>query len=336
MPFFGNHRCTHHAVMISNKDRYREFCETGPLDIPVFMQYWWMETVCEGKQWDVAIACEGDKITGVMPFLYGRKFGMNYVLQPQLTQFSGPYYCYPEGLTHFQRLEFEKRTARKLLHQIDALRPSYVNIRFSPKVTNWLPFYWAGYKQTTRYTYRLEDISDTTRLFDGFERHERQRRIRRYEHVLSVRYDMQPSEFAEFHQRYWESKGQRDILKKDFIERVCRTAIDRGNGVIVSVYDEAGRLLVAGFAVYDSNCAHSLMAAFDVNLHQSGHSEILVWSLLKYLSGKTKAYDFEGSMDEGIEYYNRSFGTCQTPFFEITKSNSKLFDILLKLKQKTL
>ena len=201
---------------------------------------------------------------------------------------------------------------------------------FSPQVTNWLPFYWNGYSQTTRYTYRIEDISNPQAVFDAFDHEKRQRKIRRYEQCTTVRYDMQADAFAAFHRRYWESKGQKDLLPQWLIEHVCRTAIERGNGVIASLMDEAGNLLCARFVVYDSRCAYALMSAADMRLHRSGHNETLVWSLLQYLSDKSRSFDFEGSMDEGIEYFYRSFGARQTPFFQISKCN-KLIKTLLKV-----
>ena len=41
---------------MGNKEIYRELCETEGSAIPLFLQYWWMETVCEGKQWDVLLS----------------------------------------------------------------------------------------------------------------------------------------------------------------------------------------------------------------------------------------------------------------------------------------
>lgn len=291
-----------------------------------------METVCVGKQWNVAMAYDGDKVLGVMPFLYGRKFGLTYVLQPQLTQFSGPLYLYPEALPESKRLEFEKSTAKLLIQQIESLKPAFFVQHFSPEITNWLPFHWAGYKQTTRYTYRIPDISDPQRVFDAFDVEKRQRKIRRYEQSTSVRFDMSPAQFASFHVKYWADKGQSDLLGASFIERVCRAAVERGNGVIASLYDEQDRLLSARFVLYDDRCAYSLMSAHDMSLHKSGHSETLFWGLVKYLAARTKAYDFEGSMDEGIEYFYRSFGAVQTPFFEIVKFRNRLFELILEKK----
>lgn len=318
---------------MSDKDLYKQYCETEGAKIPLFMQYWWMEAVCQDKTWDVAIARDGDAILGVMPYLYGRKMGMTYILQPQLTQYSGPFYCYPDGLNEQQRLEFEKDVARKLIAQIEERRPAIFLQHFSPQVANWLPFYWTGYSQTTRYTYRLDDISDPQRLFDSFDREKRQRKIRRYEDCTSVRYDMSPAEFADLHACYWHDKGKRDLLRKDLIEHVCSTAVARGNGVIASLHDADGKLLVARFVAYDSRCAYALMSAYKVDTHRSGHNETLLWALLQYLSDKTKSFDFEGSMDEGIEYFYRSFGAHQTPYFEISKYRNSLVRWLMKLKK---
>jgi len=141
---------------------------------------------------------------------------------------------------------------------------------------------------------------------------------------------MSPRDFADFHTSYWNWKGKRDVLDKRLIERVCSAAVERGQGVVAALYDENGSLLSARFAVYDSRCAYSLMSAHDNALHKNGHSETLFWDLIKFLSDKTVAFDFEGSMDEGIEFFYRSFGARQTPFFEIGKSRNALIDFLIK------
>lgn len=317
---------------MNNKEKYKEICESGEYAIPLFLQYWWMETVCEGKQWDVALAYDGERIAAAMPFHYVDRFGLRFVVQPQLTQFSGPVYFYPHGISESHRLDFEKQVADSLLHQIDDLHPHFFLQNFSPDVTNWLPYYWTGYRQITRYTYRIGDIRDPQRVFDGFDPEKRQRKIRRYENVTSVRFDMSPRDFADFHTRYWKGKGKRDVLDKRLIERVCVAAVERGQGVVAALYDENGSLLSARFAVYDSHCAYSLMSAHDNALHKNGHSETLFWELIKFLSDKTVVFDFEGSMDPGIEHFYRSFGTKQTPFSVIYKYRFPLLAKLIGLK----
>ena len=315
---------------MSYKEKYWEICESGEYYVPLFLQYWWMEAVCEGKQWDVALASDGDTVRGAMPFHVVSKYGFRFAVQPQLTQFSGLVYFYPENMSESHRLDFEKQVAGSLLRQIDDLRLHSFLQNFSPDITNWLPFYWAGYRQTTRYTYRIDDIRDPQKVFDGFDAEKRQRKIRRYENTTNVRFDISPRDFADFHTHYWNGKGKHDVLDKRLIERVCTAAIDRGQGVIAALYDDNDDLLSARFVAYDSRCAYSLMSAHDNALHKNGHSETLFWELIKFLSDKTVAFDFEGSMDEGIEFFYRSFGARQTPFFEISKSRNALIDFLIK------
>ena len=34
---------------------------------------------------------------------------------------------------------------------------------------NWMPFYWKGFTQTTRYTYQIRDIQNLDKVWDGFD-----------------------------------------------------------------------------------------------------------------------------------------------------------------------
>ena len=319
---------------MTSKQTYKQICEQRPDDVPLFQQYWWLEAVCDGKKWDVALAYDGDNIVGAMPFHFVRRMGFTFILQPQLTQFLGPLFFYGANDTQSHRLDFEKNVVSKLIDQLEVIKPAATIIHTSPQIVNWLPFYWRGYRQTTRYTYRIPDISDVNAVFAAFDKSKRQRKITKIEKQTSVRYDMTAADFAVFHHRYWESKGCKDLLSESFIERVCSAAISRGQGVIGSLYDEDSKLLAARFVAYDNHSAYSLLSAMEPSLHRSGHSETLMWELIRYLSGKTHAFDFEGSMDEGIEYFYRSFGAQQTPFFELCKYRNSLFELVLRNKHR--
>ena len=317
---------------MDRKSIYRQYCEAAGDNVPLFQQYWWMETVCKGKEWDVALAMKGDKVEGAMPFLLRRRWGLTYILQPQLTQYSGPHYCYPDQLSENERVGFEHRVGRELLRQLDDYKPIYVLQHFSTQVSNWLPFYWDGFKQTTRYTYRINDIGDTERLFACFDRDERQKKITRLAATTEVRFDMSAADFARFHIAYWRSKGEQDLLSESFIARVCEESIRRGHGVIASLHDQEGRLVAARFVVYDSREAYSLMSALEPTCYRNGYTETLVWGVLQWLSTKTKVFDFEGSMDEGIEHFYRSFGAVQTPYFEVSRLRRRWFGLVLRLR----
>src|SRR6185369_16639190 len=57
---------------------------------------------------------------------------------------------------------------------------------FHPSLTNWLPFYWSGFRQTTRFTQVLDDLSDLGRVWQGMSESTR-RNIKKAERAgLSV------------------------------------------------------------------------------------------------------------------------------------------------------
>ena len=324
---------------MNNKEKYKVLCETEGTRVPLFLQYWWMETVCVGKQWDVALVeKEGDgqwspeRVQGALPYLIGKRIGMRYVLQPQLTQYNGPYYRYEEGLSDCRRLEFEKKVGAELTEQLERLRLAYYEQNFAPSVTNWMPFHWAGYRQTTRYTYRIEQLDDLDTVLSQMDYDKRQRKIRKAQEHLHADEGMTPEEFARFHATYWKSRGEKDLLSEEFIVRVIKAACARNQGLLLALKDGDGVIRAARFVVYDDHCAYSLLSALHPEGHDNGASALLFWELFQRLQHKTRAFDFEGSMDAGIEYSYRLYGARQVPYFNISKCNNDLFRLLLWIK----
>ncbi|MFM1875905.1 MAG: hypothetical protein RL266_1642, partial [Bacteroidota bacterium] len=51
---------------MSNKDVYQSWCATHP-EIPLFLQYDWMEMVAKPEQWDVAVVGSENDVQAFMP-----------------------------------------------------------------------------------------------------------------------------------------------------------------------------------------------------------------------------------------------------------------------------
>lgn len=293
-----------------------------------------METVCIGKKWDVALAIDDKGSTlAALPYLLRKHLGMKFILQPQLTQFNGPVYFYPKEMSERRRPDFEKRAAGLLIDQLDYLHIDYFHQHFSPEVTNWLPYYWHGFKQTTRYTYRIADITDPDRVFDNFDRSkERQRRIRQIINQYTLDREISPEVFAEFHEQYWKSRGKNDLLTTDFMVHVMKRAIERQQGLVLGLRDGNGVMQTAWFAVYDERCSHALLSAMSPTSRDNGATALLIWHMIQALSPLTKAFDFEGSMDETTEYFYRSFGAGQVPYMQITRCTNPVAALLIRAK----
>lgn len=306
---------------MNSKEEYHNLCETEGSQIPLFLQYWWLETVCFGKHWDVLLCRDNQgAIVGALPFLIGRKYGLRYILQPQLTQFSGPW------LRNFGE-QGNHQVLSDLVAQLETLCvPIYIQ-QFSPQITNWLPFYWKGFRQTTHYSYRISLEQTPEQMFNAFSSKERQK-FRQADSKLHTTMDISPEEFATFHQRHWQSKGEEDVLSEDFILRVCHSAMEHNSGLIYGLRDTEDHLVAAWFVVYDDQCAYSLMSALNSQYPIKGATTCLVFHLLQEMKKRTKIFDFEGSMDYGVEQSVRYFGAQQIPYFKVTKFRPRWLGVL--------
>ena len=267
-----------------------------------------MEAVCEGKRWDVALAFDSrGEVSAALPYLYGSRWGLRYVLQPQLTQYNGPWY----------RPDADRQdAARQLQRHLDGLRLALFHQNAAPQL-GALPE-WDGYEQSSRVTYRIEDISDPQRVFEAFDKSRRQRQIRRAEKVLTVNEDVTPEQFARFHAAYWQRRGEKDLLSQEFIIRIIRHTLRRGQGILLGLDDSQGSLQAARFVAYDGNCAYSLLSALGDG-HPNGASPLLFWEILKRLSGRCASFDFEGSMDPGIALSYSLYGARPTTYLQLTR-----------------
>ncbi len=318
---------------MTDKEQYRQLCESHP-EIPLFLQHWWMEAVCAGKMWDVMLYRNGEgEVQAVMPYLIGKKLWVRYVLQPQMTQFGGVWYLKSDFKSENERLSFEKKVCSQFADRLKDLKLSYLCVNFAPVFTNWLPFYWKGYRQTTRYTYQIQGVDNLDVVFKNMDKKRRQTKIQALQDNYRVFFDLQPEKFYDFHARYWQSRGGEELLPRSLVVRVCSEAVSRQQGLVAGMEDDRGNLVAAYFVAYDSHTAYALMSAYDRQRNIHGMTSLLVWNIIKRLSDKVKVFDFEGSMDENVEYSFRYYGTKQVPYFQISKTNSFVFDILMKLKK---
>ena len=319
---------------MTNKQRYEKFCGEHP-DIPLFMQAWWLSAVCvpEKKDWDVLFAEENGTIVGVMPYHLLKKWGFRTILQPQLTQYNGVWIDYPKDISPHKRYSFENKVMDNLIDQLEKLNVSYFSQNFHHSFTNWLPFYWKNFKQTTRYTYILKNIADIDAIFENISTKYR-KSLRKCEKELTVDFNLSPEDFYDFHKNSFYEENDSITYPKQLFLSIFQTATERNQGKIIAIRNKNNELLYALFFVWDKNSGYNLITARN-KINKSNDTLVyIIWEAIKYLNGKTKNYDFEGSMIEGVAAKNQRYGAEQVPYFNITKSYSKIFSLLLQVKTK--
>lgn len=319
---------------MSEKEAYIAFCAQTP-ELPLFLQPWWLDAVTcpDHKEWEVLLARNKQGETeAVLPFVTGTRLGLRYALTPQLTQYTGVWIKEVEGETVTERLSREKRLQNDLIAQLEAKKIAFFDLKFPLTYRYWLPFYWAGYRQETHYTYRIEDLSDLKQVFAGFD-YSKQKQIRKAQEAgIVIDFEMRADELYDLQCAQLDERGSKDVLSRELVRSVVNESRKRGQGLIARAKDPEGNTHAAVFVVWDEHSAWELISAIHPDYRASGASTLVVWVAMQRVAAKTKAWDFEGSMIEAVENSFRQFGGIPTPYFRLHKTN-KLIGIIEACKK---
>jgi hypothetical protein len=284
----------------------------------VFEQPWWLDAVAPGR-WSAAVVQNGAEVVARLPYTYRRRPGLIAIVQPELTQTLGPWVANLEG-KYARRLEREKRLLGRL---IELLPPfDFLRVNLSPNLTNWLPFYWAGFDATVRYTYRIDDLTDLERVQAEFQEHVR-RGIRKAAGVVAVECDHALDDLLRLNAQTFARQGRRPPYSDAFVRRLDAACAARGARRIFVAVDAAGKPHAALYVVWDERTLYPIINARDPTSRAFGANTLLYWEAIRLASQVSRAFDFEGSMLEPIEHFVRGFGARQTAYFSISKAGFK-------------
>ena len=309
---------------MGNKESYEEFCKKE--DIAIYSQYWYLNAVA-GSKWDVVLYEKNGEVWGSLPYIIKKKAIFSMISQPKLTQYLGPYIKYPKDMKYHNRLSWEKEVIDGLIEQL----PKYHFFKqsFSHSITNWLPFYWRGFSQTTKYTYIIDKIEDLDKFWEESLRKNSRKAVKKARKIVDVIESDDASLFYEMVLKSFKRQNLTPSYSKEFFLNLDRACKENGARKLFFAIDkESKKLHVALYLVYDKNRIYTLASGADPELRNSGAETLLDWEAIKFAHDSGKVLDYEGSMIEPIEYHARSMGYKQLPYFTITKSNSKILKTL--------
>ena len=265
-----------------------------------------------------------------MPYSIRKKLGLTLVTMPQLTQALGPW-MRKSNAKYAKKLGQEKDLLTALADQL----PNYSHFRqnWNHAYTNWLPFYWRGFLQTTYYTYRLPDLSNMDLVWKDFRENIRTD-VRKAESRfnLKVRDDLGIDAFLDLNAQIFQRQGMAAPYSKDFVRRLDAACETQKSRKIFIAEDGEGKRHAAAYIVWDSQSAYYLIGGSDPALRSSGATSLCLWEAIRFASTVTQSFDFEGSMLEPVERSFRAFGAIQTPYFSISHTPSRLMRLRNSLR----
>ena len=295
-------------------DGYEEFVKRSP-QRSLFAQRWWLEAVAPGM-YEILEINEGDGIQAAWPIVYRNGDGAEHVCMPALTQKLGILFA-PSAAKPVEAQSKNQRRTTELIEQLGDTASFHQN--FHENFIDWLPFYWQGYAQTTRYTYVLEDISDLTSVWNGMRPNHR-RDIRRAKRLgIRIIDGLDMAKFLELNRKTFTRQGREPLASDELILRLDRACSANAGRKIFAGVDSQGRIHAAVYIAWSNDTAYYLMGGSEPNLRKSGAQLLALWEAVIFASSVVKRFDFEGSMLQPIEHGFRGFGAPQLPYFSISK-----------------
>jgi hypothetical protein len=308
-----------------SKDRYQVFYEQHRERIPVFVHPWYLDAVCDEGEWNACIIEEKGKITAVLPYFIKKKYGFRYITMPPFVKFMGPYFANPLTLTKQHDL------LQQLMIQLPKTAAFTQNFYYN--ITNWLPFYWQGFQQTTRYSYQL-NVSDLNQVYDSINRNMR-RNIKKAQAELTVSAENLPLIFYDVNKLSFER--QKLLIPYTFSQFQQQDASLAAHSArqVFFAKDNAGKIHAAAYLIWDAQSSYYHLSGDDPVLRQSGAGILLIWEAIQFTKEKLglNTFDFEGSIMPNVEAIRRQFGAVQVPYFTVWKYNSRLYKSLQYLKR---
>lgn len=303
--------------MITKKEKYIKLCKEK--DIPLFSQYYWMDAVCGKENWNVIIAEENDEILGVLVYFLNTIDGEYEIRKAPLSQNNGIFYFYPKGIKYDRALSFEYKVANVIIDELERLNIKRYRQYYHYTFTNWLPFYWRGYSQTTRYTYVIEDTSNLDELYKSFNGNVRNY-IKKSQNIVNVKNGMSSKQFYELNKKTYNRQGIEIPYSFELFDTLYNNLMANNCLEIFYAEDKNSNIHSAALFAYDTNAVYYLMSGVVDEFRDSQSLTLLIYEGIKLANRLEKSFDFEGSMKKNIERFFRQFGAEQKQYFDISKS----------------
>lgn len=297
-----------------DRETYRTFCATAP-DLPLFLHDWYLDAVCGAANWRVVFAHKGEKVAGVLPYFLKQKLHWRYVAMPPLTKMMGPYL-----LPEYRTARHETGLLRQLIEQLPPLAAFEQDFNYT--AANWLPFYWQGFRQTTRYSYVLDLSGDLQTLHANLAPDYRNNKIPKAAEQVQVHTGADLELFYRVHNRSYQRQGMAAPVGFDFLQKLdAALATQQAREIFRATDRQSGAVHSVAYLAWDRHSAYYLLAGDEPALRQSGAGILLAWEAIRYAKEHLglREFDFAGSMIKPIERVRRQFGAVQRPYFRVQK-----------------
>jgi len=309
---------------VDTQELYRLICQEDVVPVPVFAQAWWLDAVCDGASgWQLALAKRGEQIVGAWPYCVQHRLGISILRNPRLSPYLGPLVFFPPDLKERYQDAYEQEVTEQLLGSL-------------PKALVWRLSLWPGYKQLglfmqrefgigVRQTFLLGLQQTEAAIFSGFKEATR-RNIRVAQGKMTVAEEPDALDaLLQFQAYLLEGKGLHQTFSLAQAQSLLAACL-RENAGALWVARAEGQIQAIVWNVWDRQTRYYFMGAMNPEGDSSKAMSLLLWHCIQEAKKRgNHTFDFEGSMDPGVERFFRNFGGARTLYLVLQKEKHWLW-----------
>jgi hypothetical protein len=286
----------------------------------VFSKSWWLKATTN-NDFKICI-CEGDgEIFAGMPLPY---YSTKHIRMPILTQSVGMLFLDKKDIKIQKKLTNQKEHTN-LIYDFVKDNMNNFDLSFHYNYNFWSPFYWLGFKQTTKYTYIINyENFQAQHHFSSFSKGHKW-----LLNKVEKNSDLQVEEFTDLEIFYQEA--QKTYKRKGLsigysffqLQAIDSELVKHDARKMFKISDNLGNIHAVNYYLFDQNEVYYWLGASDEQYRNIGGHTYIIWHAIKYFSDKTKRFNFGGSMIEEVDKNFRNFGSTPMPYYTIYKHNAK-------------
>ncbi len=285
----------------------------GSRRIPLYFQDWFLDANCGPNHWIGLVYHHYGNPIAIMPYYMRKKWGIPLIDMPHFTKYMGPWI-----IEEYRSLKWEAKIFKYFIDQLPKVM--LVRQNFHPILKNWLPFYWAGFRQTTAYTYRL-DRQNEEKLWAGLNRNMRRNIEGAIKRGISIRESNDLKGFYDLNAFSFKRQGlQIPYTYECLVRHDEALSLREKRKIFIAVHPD-GSPMAGGYLMIDGDTVYYHLSGEDALFRSEGAGILLLWNsiLWAFSQDNIQFFDFEGSMIKGVEAVRRQFGAYQVPYFKMSK-----------------
>lgn len=289
----------------------------SPYTNSVFEQPWWLDIVAP-NQWEEILVKEEGKVLARWPIVKNRKG----ITMPDMTKTLG-FWLSDIVLMHDKCFNERKRITKRLLEQLP--ENISIDICLDSKVDYFLPMFWMHFAIKPRIFYQINDLTDTDILYRNYPGIVREN-IKKAQKKLTVKSIDDIEILLVLLDKTFMRQNAKNPYSKELIRKIYYTSQKYNACKLLYAADDNDNIYSGILYVFDNNLFIALVGGTDPKYKNSGAFTLLLWEGIKLASRISKAFNFGGSMVEGIENFLRQFGGEPMVYYQIIKKKKSLLD----------